>query len=51
MKLCTNCKYEDTDMNEWPCDMCDDNGYGLSKWEAKDDDNKKENLNEQKTES
>ena len=31
MKLCTNCKYEDTDMNEWPCDMCDDNGYGLSK--------------------
>ena len=37
MKLCTNCKYENTDMNEWPCNMCDDNGYGPSKWEVKDD--------------
>ena len=46
MKLCTNCKHEGTDINEWPCSMCDDNGYGPSKWEAKndDDDDKKEDI-------
>ena len=37
MKLCTNCKHENTDMNEWPCSMCDDIGYGPNKWEVKDD--------------
>lgn len=38
MKLCTNCKYESTDMNEWPCGMCDDISYEPSEWEAKDDE-------------
>lgn len=41
MKLCTNCKYENTDMNEWPCNMCNDisSGYGPNNmWEAKDDE-------------
>ena len=37
-KTCENCNYSDTDMNEWPCYMCDDNGYGPSEWEVKDDD-------------
>lgn len=40
MKLCTNCKHENTDMNEWPCSMCDDLGYGPSKWEVKEDEPK-----------
>lgn len=42
-KLCTNCKYEDADMNEWPCSMCDDISYGYgpnNMWEVKDDEPK-----------
>lgn len=35
MKLCTNCKYEDTDKNVWPCGICDNNGCDSSKCEIK----------------